>query len=80
MFIPGNGVTSDHHVAGQVYDHGINMGVTYALNRSWLIGARVGWQIAEAELSGDGLELNLQQSGPTAFLGVVYRIMYCFRN
>ena len=27
----------------------------------------------EADLSGDGLEVDLSQSGPTAFLGIVYR-------
>ena len=73
MFIPGNGVSGDHNVAGQVYDYGINFGATYTMSRSWLICARVGWQIAEADLSGEGLDLNLQQSGPTAFLGVIYR-------
>jgi hypothetical protein len=73
MFIPGNSISSDHQVAGQVYDYGIHVGVTYAMSRSWLMSARVGWQIAEADLSGEGLDLNLQQSGPTAFLGVIYR-------
>ncbi len=73
MFIPGNSVSNDHNVDGTVNDYGMNIGVTYELNRSWLLSARVGWQIAEADLSGDGLNLNLQQSGPTVFLGVIYR-------
>ncbi len=73
LHIPGAGVSDDHDVAGQVVDYGAHLGVTYALSRSWLIGARVGWQVASASLSGDGLEVDLTQSGPTAFLGIVYR-------
>ncbi len=73
LHIPGGGVSDDHDVAGTVFDYGAHLGVTYALSRSWLVGARVGWQVAEADLSGDGLEVALEQSGPTAFLGIVYR-------
>lgn len=73
LHIPGGHVSDDHDVDGTVIDYGAHLGVTYALSRSWLIGARIGWQVSEAELSGDGLEVELQQSGPTAFLGIVYR-------
>lgn len=73
LHIPGAGVSDDHDVAGTVVDYGAHLGVTYALSRAWLIGARVGWQVAKADLSGDGLEVDLEQSGPTAFLGIVYR-------
>jgi hypothetical protein len=73
MHIPGNGVSDDHNVSGKVFDFGANLGVTYALSHSWLIGARIGWQVVDANMEGDGLKLTLTQSGPTAFLGVVYR-------
>lgn len=73
MHIPGAGISDDHDVSGNVFDFGANLGVTYALSHSWLIGARIGWQVADANLEGDGLKLTLTQSGPTAFLGVVYR-------
>ncbi len=73
MRIPGNGVSDDHNVSGKVFDFGANLGVTYALSHSWLIGARIGWQVVDANLEGDGLKLTLTQSGPTGFLGVVYR-------
>ena len=73
MHIPGAGVSNDHDVDGQVVDYGVHLGVTYALSRSWLVGARVGWQVVEADLKGDGLEVELTQSGPSAFLGIVYR-------
>lgn len=73
LHIPGAGVSEDHDVDGTVLDYGAHLGVTYALSRSWLVGARLGWQVSEAELSGDGLEVDLEQSGPTAFLGIVYR-------
>lgn len=73
LHIPGDGVSDDHDVDGTVFDYGAHLGVTYALSRSWLVGARVGWQVSEADLSGDGLEVTLEQSGPTVFLGIVYR-------
>lgn len=73
LHIPGAGVSDDHDVEGTVIDYGAHLGVTYALSRSWLVGARVGWQVADADLSGDGLDVELSQSGATAFLGLVYR-------
>lgn len=73
MHIPGAGVSIDHDVDGKVVDYGVHLGVTYALSRSWLVGARVGWQVSEAKLRGDGLDVDLSQSGPTAFLGIIYR-------
>ncbi len=73
MHIPGAGISDDYDVSGKVFDFGANLGVTYALSHSWLIGARIGWQVADANLEGDGLKLTLTQSGLTAFLGVVYR-------
>ena len=73
MHIPGNAVSDDHDVSGKVFDFGANLGVTYALSHSWLIGAQIGWQIVDANMAGDGLKLTLTQSGPTGFLGVVYR-------
>jgi hypothetical protein len=73
LHIPGAGISDDHDVSGQVVDYGAHLGVTYALTRSWLVGARIGWQVATADLAGDGLEIELRQSGPTAFLGIVYR-------
>lgn len=73
LHIPGAGVSEDHDVDGTVVDYGAHLGVTYALSRSWLVGARIGWQVTDADLSGDGLDVTLEQSGPTAFLGIVYR-------
>lgn len=73
LHIPGAGVSDDFDVDGTVIDYGAHVGVTYALSRSWLVGARVGWQVADADLSGDGLDVELSQSGVTAFLGLVYR-------
>jgi hypothetical protein len=73
LHIPGAGVSDDHDVDGTVVDYGAHLGVTYALSRSWLVGARIGWQVADSTLSGDGLEVDLSQSGPTAFLGIIYR-------
>ncbi len=73
LHIPGGSVSDDYDVDGTVLDYGAHLGVTYALSRSWLVGARIGWQVTDADLSGDGLDVELSQSGPTAFLGIVYR-------
>ncbi len=73
LHIPGGDLSDDHDVSGPVIDYGVHLGVTFALSRSWLLAARVGWQVAAADLAGDGLEVELTQSGPTAFLGLVYR-------
>jgi hypothetical protein len=73
LFIPGAGVSSDATVSGTLMDYGAQVGVTYALSSSWLVGVRVGWQMTEADLSGDGFEVTLEQSGPIGFLGVIYR-------
>lgn len=73
LHIPGAGISADYDVAGRVLDYGAHLGVTYALSHAWLLNARIGWQVAAADLSGGGLEVELTQSGPTAFLGIVYR-------
>ncbi len=73
MQIPGGSISDDVEVDGTVFDYGVHLGATYALSRSWLLGARIGWQVSNAELSGDGLEVTLEQSGPAAFVGIIYR-------
>jgi hypothetical protein len=73
LSIPGAGISSDYSVSGTIIDYGAQLGFTYALSQSWLIGARLGWQITSADLQGDGLDVTIDQSGPIGFLGVIYR-------
>jgi hypothetical protein len=71
--IPGNDLFQPITTSGHVFDYGIDVGVSYALSRHWLIQARAGWLVSTATLSGEGLDVTLDQSGPTGFLGVAYR-------
>jgi hypothetical protein len=73
LHIPSAGLSESHDVDGELFDYGAHIGVTYTLSPAWLIGARVGWQVARADLAGDGLVVELTQSGPIAFLGIIYR-------
>lgn len=73
LHIPGSGVSADYTVNGSVIDYGARLGMTYALSNAWLINAHVGWMVSSADLQGDGLEIELTQSGPTVFLGFIYR-------
>ena len=71
--IPGNDLFQPITTSGHVIDYGADIGVSYALSRHWLIQARAGWLVSTATLSGEGLDVTLDQSGPTGFIGVAYR-------
>ncbi len=71
--IDGQQVIDDIAFDGTVIEYGAMLGVSYAFTRHLLIVAEAGWMQTSAELSGDGIDLSMEQSGPAFFLGAVWR-------
>ncbi|HYE05379.1 MAG TPA: hypothetical protein VEL07_07595 [Planctomycetota bacterium] len=72
--IEGQQVIDDIEFDGTVIEYGAMLGASYALTRSILIVAEAGWMQTTGDLSGDGIDIEMEQAGPAFFLGAVWRI------
>ncbi len=72
--IDGQQVIDDITFDGTVIEYGAMFGVSYAFNRHLLIVAEAGWMQTMGDLSGDGIDIDMEQAGPAFFLGAVWRI------
>src|SRR3954469_10350000 len=71
--LPGEGLYADVSVSGHEIEYGAMIGASYAFSQHWLGVAEVGWMTTNASLQGDGLTIDMTQSGPAFFLGAVWR-------
>ena len=65
---------ADISTSGHEVEYGVMVGATYKFAQHWLASAEAGWMQTKATLTGDGLTLDMKQSGPAFFLGVIWRL------
>lgn len=59
---------------GTLFGYGARLGLQYSFNDLLHIGLDVGWLDVEHDLSGDGVDLTLTNSGLVVGLGISYRL------
>jgi hypothetical protein len=60
-------------VTGSYLGYGIRANTIWHLSDQWALMGAVGWKQINDDLSGDGVDLELVQSGPSVSFGILYR-------
>lgn len=68
--IAGVAGAPDAQVGGPIIEFGARLVTDYALGGGWYARGGIGWQGDQSQLDGDGLEVDLTQSGPVALIGL----------
>lgn len=72
--LDGGGRFDDFSADGPVMEYNATLGAQWRLSHRWRLSAEVGWRATEGDFSGGGFDFDIEQSGPTAFLGLGFRI------
>lgn len=59
--------------SGTTLNYGAALGVDFAITESVLVGIDIGYQIRTVDLSGNSLDIELEQAGLRAAIGLTYR-------
>jgi hypothetical protein len=70
LHIAGVSGAADAEVDGPLIEFGARAVLDYVVSGPWVVRVALGWQRGRADLAGDGLEVELTQSGPVATLGL----------
>lgn len=70
LHIAGVSGAADAEVDGGVVEFGARVVLDYVVSGPWVVRAALGWQRDRSDLAGDGLEVELTQSGPVATFGL----------
>jgi hypothetical protein len=58
---------------GAYLGYGLRANTIWHLSNKWALMGAVGWKQITNEVSGDGVDLKMVQSGPSVSLGILYR-------
>jgi hypothetical protein len=64
----------DFKADGTFFGYGARLNLVYRFSEQWAVMGAMGWKRIENDLSGDGLDLTITQSGMTFSAGVLYRL------
>jgi hypothetical protein len=68
--IAGVAGAPDAQVDGPILEFGARLVTDYGLGGGWYVRGGIGWQGDQSRLNGDGLDVDLTQSGPVALIGI----------
>lgn len=71
---PQNQAYDDFTADGTFFGYGARVNLIHRFSDQWAVMGAVGWKHIENDLSGDGLDLTIEQEGLTFSIGVLYRL------
>lgn len=65
---------SAYEADGTLFGYGLRLNTIYRFNDRWAVMGAIGWKYIDNDLSGDGIDLTIEQEGVSLSLGLLYRL------
>ena len=63
-----------YEAEGNLVGYGARLNLIHRFTDRWAVMGAVGWKYIDNDLSGDGIDLTIEQEGFTASIGLLYRL------
>jgi len=65
---------ADYQADGTFFGYGLRLNAIHRFNDRWAVMGAIGWKRIDNDLSGDGIDLTLEQEGVSLSIGLLYRL------
>jgi hypothetical protein len=71
---PGTQAYSAYEADGTLFGYGLRLNLIHRFSDRWAVMGAIGWKRIDNDLSGDGIDLTLEQEGMSVSIGLLYRL------
>ena len=71
---PATQAYAAYEADGPLFGYGLRLNAIHRFTDRWAVMGALGWKRIDNDLSGDGIDLTLEQEGITVSIGILYRL------
>ena len=71
---PATQAYAAYEADGTLFGYGLRLNAIHRFTERWAVMGAIGWKRIDNDLSGDGIDLTLEQEGVSVSIGLLYRL------